>query len=72
MLERISYKEFANSGLFQAMNTFLHMFGHAIVYDTEADIFYPARCHFRGFSEKDNDKMYNKLQATFLKQEWHD
>lgn len=66
MLIRKSYKEFKDSGLMWFTNTILHMFGWAIVYDNDTKEFYPARCKFRGFDEKSNDKGYRNVSKYLL------
>lgn len=68
MVTRISAKEFHNTGLMLVVNSILHTFGLAICYDPENDVIYPARCRYRGFSEKSinksNSKIYNYLSKN--------
>lgn len=66
MIEQKSAKEFQESGLLWFINTILHMFGWAIVYDPDKNEIYPARCKFRGFDEKSNDKGYQKVSKYLL------
>lgn len=60
-LKEMSLDEFRNSGLLWFINSILHVFGTAIVVDIESNRMYPARCRFRGFSEKSNNKGYSNL-----------
>lgn len=52
------------------INTLLHTFGWAIVYEindeNEAINMYPARVKFRGFDEKSNDEGYQKVSKYLL------
>ncbi|MDR3595114.1 hypothetical protein [Clostridium sp.] len=63
-------KEFRDSGLLWWINTLLHTFGWAIVYEindeNEAINMYPARVKFRGFDEKSNDEGYQKVSKYLL------
>ena len=67
MIEYKTWEEFRNTGLMWFVNTTLHMFGWALVYDTESKTVYPARCKFRGFSEDVNTDGYKKV-SSYLKQ----
>lgn len=61
MITRTSWDDFRKNGLLWAVNSFLHLFGYAIVLEYEdGEIVgaYPARVKFRGFSEKDNTDGY--------------
>jgi hypothetical protein len=66
-----SWKEFRDSGLLWWINTLLHTFGWAIVFefDEEGQIkrVFPARVKFRGFSEECNSEGYQKISA-FMKE----
>lgn len=64
MVEKKSCKEFQNTGLLLIVNQILHIFGWAIVVETEdsgRDIMYPARVKFRGFDEKSVSQAYIKI-----------
>lgn len=59
-----SWEEFRNAGLLWAVNSILHLFGWAIVYETEngeLQRVYPARVKYRGFDEKSNTEGYIKV-----------
>ncbi len=61
MLTRTSWEDFKRNGLLWAVNSFLHLFGYAIVLQYENGKLvdaYPARVKFRGFSEKVNTDGY--------------
>lgn len=60
-IEEISIDEFRNNGFLWFINSILHVFGIALVVDTENNRMYPARCKFRGFSENLNTKGYKNL-----------
>jgi hypothetical protein len=65
MVKEKSWKEFRDFGLLWWINTILHMFGWAIVYnfnDNEEIVdVYPARVKFRGFQEKNVTEGYQKV-----------
>jgi len=60
-----SWEEFRTTGLLWFINMNLHVFGWALVTDVapngEVLSVYPARTKFRGFSENDNTKGYEKV-----------
>lgn len=59
-----SWKEFKDMGLLWAINSILHLFGWAIVYeieDGEIKKVFPARVKYRGFDEKSNTEGYIKV-----------
>lgn len=63
-IEEKSWEEFKNCGLLWFINTILHLFGWAIVFEYEnKDVVrvFPARVKFRGFSEDINTEQYKKL-----------
>lgn len=60
-IEEISLDEFRNNGFLWFINSILHVFGIALVVDTENNRMYPARCKFRGFSENLNTKGYENI-----------
>lgn len=69
MVEKKTWIEFRENRLLWWINTMLHMFGWAIVYEFDDNILkevYPARVKFRGFSEKINDEGYQKV-TDYLK-----
>ena len=62
-MERKSWEEFRASGLLWFVNRILHIFGYAIVIetndtDTQVTDCYPARVSFRGFSEATEERGY--------------
>ena len=65
MVNKKSWNEFRESGLFWWTNMVLHTFGWAIVLEIEKDgsvsDCYPARVKFRGFDEKNNTDGYVKV-----------
>lgn len=70
MINKKSWKEFRESGLLWWINTTLHMFGWAIVYDFDingniAEV-YPARVKFRGFGNTQVEEGYLKV-SEYLK-----
>ena len=61
MIKEISLEDFRKSGLLWLINQQLHLYGMCIVVEYENGNpvrMYPARCKYRGFSEKDNDAGY--------------
>ena len=70
MVNRISWKEFRDSGMVWWLNMILHTFGLAIVFDMEdgeiKDV-YPARVKYRGFGEKNNTEGYIKVSEYINK-----
>ncbi|MBM9546104.1 hypothetical protein JWG40_03700 [Leptospira sp. 201903074] len=69
-----TWDEFIETGLFLFVNSFLHIFGWAIVVEYDGDInnrsvkkAYPARTKFRGFSEGKVEDAYLRT-AEYLKQ----
>lgn len=64
MVEKKSWKEFRESGLFWWINMILHTFGWAIVLDIDDGKItnaYPARVKFMGFDEGNNTEGYIKV-----------
>ena len=68
MIERKTWNEFRDTGLFLFVNSFLQIFGWSLVYSTDKDEVYPARSKFRGFDNKSVAKAHRKLSA-FMKDE---
>jgi hypothetical protein len=63
-MKRKSWDEFRSSGLAWLINSTLHLFGWAIVFEMEGGAVkdcYPARVNFRGFEPADNDEGYKKV-----------
>lgn len=75
MINKKEWKEFRDSGLLWWINSILHTFGWAIVfeYDDNKNIsnVYPARVKFRGFDEKTNTEGYIKV-SNFIKENSQD
>ena len=70
MVNRISWKEFRDSGMLWWVNMILHTFGLAIVFemeDGEIKDVYPARVKYRGFGEKNNTEGYIKVSEYINK-----
>ena len=67
MIKEKSWKDFRDTGLLWFINSILHMFGWAIVFDSDNENAYPARVKFRGFSEEINTNGYIKV-SEFLKE----
>ena len=70
MINKKTWKEFRDSGLLWWINTMLHTFGWAIVFDFEDGEIknvYPARVKFRGFGEKQVEEGYVKV-SEYLKE----
>jgi len=68
MLKEATWKEFKDSGLLWFVNRTLHLFGWAIVFsyenendEDEISRVYVARCKFRGFDEKTEEKGFVNL-----------
>lgn len=61
MIEQKSWDEFRDSGLLWFVNQNLHLFGWALAYEPETKKVFPARCKFRGFSERINTEGYQKV-----------
>lgn len=70
MVNKISWKEFKDSGMLWWINMILHTFGLAIVFDMEDGEIkevYPARVKYRGFGEKNNIEGYIKVSEYMNK-----
>lgn len=70
MIEKKTWEEFRDVGLLWFVNTLLHIFGWAIVFDFQKDgtvEVYPVRTKFRGFSEENNTQGYIAL-SDYLKE----
>lgn len=67
-----TWEEFRGAGLLWLINTTLHVFGWAIVFEFEegssqVSNVYPARVKFRGFSEEANDENLVKVTEYMVK-----
>lgn len=60
-VKEISAESFHKTGLLLVINSILHIFGFAIVYDKDNNRIYPAICRFRGFDEKSINKSCSKI-----------
>jgi len=63
-INKKTWSEFRDTGLFWWMNMLLHTFGWAIVISTNeegVETVYPARTNARGFSEESNGRGYTKV-----------
>ena len=69
MIKKKSWKDFKDSGMLWWTNRILHLFGWAIVFsyrnenDEDPAEIYPARCKFRGFSEKVEGEGFKAVSA---------
>ena len=70
MVNKISWKQFKDSGMLWWINMILHTFGLAIVLNIEngevKDV-YPARVKYRGFGERNNSVGYLKV-SKYIKE----
>lgn len=63
-LQEKNWSEFRRSGLLWFVNSILHLFGWAIVFEIDnGDVkrVIPARVDYRGFTEEDNTEGYRKV-----------
>ena len=70
MIKRKTWKQFQGTGLLLIINQTLHIFGWAIVLETDSKkrmIAYPARVKFRGFDNKSVSNAYIKLSKYMNK-----
>lgn len=66
MVKKKDWAEFRSTGLLLIINTILHAFGWAIVFEYEEDKetianVYPARVKFRGFENNSISRSYLKI-----------
>ena len=70
MVDKRDWLEFRDSGLLWWINTMLHTFGWAIVFefDDNKNItnVYPARVKFRGFGDKQVEEGYQKVSKYMM------
>ena len=70
MVDKRDWSEFRDSGLLWWINTMLHTFGWAIVFefDDNKNItnVYPARVKFRGFGDKQVEEGYQKVSKYMM------
>lgn len=65
-----SWKHFSNLGLLWYVNRLLHFFGWTIVLvqeNGEVVDAYPAKTDARGFSEKSEERGYDRISKNFIK-----
>lgn len=65
-VKEITGKEFRESGALWFVNSILHLFGMAIMWDPDTDELKASIVRFRGFDSKINDNGYKKL-SSYLK-----
>jgi len=69
-IKEMSIKEFQQSGCLLFINQILHIFGMAIVVETDNDgncvRMYPARVNFRGFGEESTARAYKKISKYMV------
>ena len=69
MVAKKSWQEFRSTGLVLIINSILHIFGWALVFEIEKNEIknvYPARVKFRGFDEKSTTEAYKRLSKYML------
>jgi hypothetical protein len=69
MVDKKTWQEFRDTGLFWWVNSILHTFGWALVVELDKGEVvgtYPARVKFRGFDETTNTEGYQKV-SKYLK-----
>lgn len=69
-MERITWDEFADMGMFWFINRTLHLFGLVLVRETNENKtieVYPAKTKFRGFTEESEEKGFKKV-TDYLKE----
>lgn len=70
MIDKKNWEDFSNNGFLWFVNSMLHIFGWAIVYERnekkEIIQVYPARVKFRGFSENTNTIGYQKISKYLV------
>lgn len=71
MITPKSWDDFRKTGLVVFINSILHAFGWAIVFEVDESgnvkNCYPARVKFRGFGEHDTEESHKQI-ATYLKE----
>ena len=70
--DKKSWSEFRETGLFHFVNSFLHLFGWAIVLSEDDDgntEVFPARTDYRGFPQESNDRAYARV-TEFMQKEF--
>ena len=74
MIKEKSWNEFQKTGLFWLINSILHVFGWALVYEFDGTLtadgrnigrVYPARVKYRGF-DTDVQEQAHKMIATYM------
>lgn len=70
MVDKREWKEFRDNGLLWWINTMLHTFGWAIVFEFDENKnitnVYPARVKFRGFGDKQIEEGYQKVSKYMI------
>lgn len=70
MVTRKTWEEFREIGLLWWINSILHMFGWALVYNLDENgvlkEVYPARVKFRGFGTKQTEEGYKNVSKYLM------
>jgi len=70
MVNKKTWEEFRDNGLLWWINTILHTFGWAIVYEMDDNKtikeVYPARVKFRGFGNKNIEEGYQRVSKYLV------
>lgn len=70
--DRMEWEEFRSSGLLWFINSSLHIFGVALVLESDKEgnitAVYPARTNVRGFTEGANNRGFKRM-SNFMKTE---
>jgi len=70
MVQEKTWEEFRETGLMLFVNSLLHIFGWALVFEIEREeikCVSPARVKFRGFDEKSVTEAYIKVSQHMVK-----
>lgn len=66
-MERITWEEFRKNGMLFFVNTFLHFFGLAIVFEINNDNHiidvYPAKVNYRGFDKDSQENGFKQIHS---------
>lgn len=60
-VKEISGKQFRDCGMLWLVNSLLHLFGMAIIWEPETDELRAVITKYRGFNEEANDSGYKKI-----------
>ena len=70
MVDKKDWNTFKDSGMLWFINSILHTFGWALVYEIEDNDevinVYPARVKFRGFGDKQIEEGYQKISKYMV------